>query len=208
MDVTQKTDREFVAAKRNPFAMERVTSIPYRFEHGNWQTQLRELRALNYRAAIVGPQGTGKTTMLSQLKDELEREVERETVYLFLPQDKVTRNDLLRETLAEDLSRKILLVDGVERLSIVQRLALFRTSANAQGLIVTSHNPLRFPPFRLPTWIRTRPNELVLDYVLSELRMDDPEVRAAGKKSFRIHKGNLRDVLRDLYDRHSSLRFR
>ena len=208
MALKQKTDQEFVPARRNPFAMERVTRIPYRFEQGNWVSQMGHLRDLGYRAAIVGPQGSGKTTLLSELEHRLEGEGERETVYLFLPHEKAEQKEMLDEVLSENLAGKILLIDGLERLPVFQRLRLFRASHGASGLIVTSHHPLRLPPFRLPTWIRTKTSELVLDYVLSELSMDAPEVRAAGKTSYRKRKGNLRDVLRDLYDRHAAKRFR
>lgn len=208
MALKQQTEQGFVPAKRNPFATEHVTRIPYRFENGNWVTHLRELRELDYRAAIVGPQGSGKTTLLSELEHRLSGDSEFETIYLFIPQEKTERQQMLGSALAQDLSRKVLLVDGIERIPVMQRLTLFRSSRDAAGLVVTSHYPMRLPPFRLSTWIRTRTSELVLDYVLSELSMDAPEVRAAGKTSYRNRKGNLRDVLRDLYDRHAAKRFR
>lgn len=208
MDLKQKSDHGFVPAKRNPFATENVTRIPFRFEQGNWVSHLGYLRELDYRGAIVGPQGSGKSTLLCELERQLAAIAERETSYLFIPLDKLEQKQILASALSENLAGKILLVDGIERLSVLDRLSLFRASRDASGLIVTAHRPLRLPPFRLPTWIRTQTSELVLDYVLSELRMDAPDVRAAGQMSYHKRKGNLREVLRDLYDRHSASRFR
>ncbi len=208
MALKQKSDHHFVPARRNPFATERVTRIPFRFEQGNWISHLNLLRDLEYRAAIVGPQGSGKTTLLGELEGQLAVLAERETIYLFLSRDKLEQKQILESALSENLAGKILLVDGIERLPVFERLSLFRASRDAGGLIVTAHRPMRLPPFRLPTWIRTQTSELVLDYVLSELSMDSPDVRAAGQTSYQRRKGNLREVLRDLYDRHAAKRFR
>jgi ABC-type branched-subunit amino acid transport system ATPase component len=208
MALKQQTDSNFVPARRNPFATEHVTRIPFRFEQGDWVSQLGRLRELDYRAAIVGPQGSGKTTLLCELERQLALIADGESIYVFLSQDKQEQQQALQSALAANLASKILLVDGIERLAVLDRLNLFRASREARGLIVTAHRPLRIPPFRLPTWIRTLTSELVLDYVLSELSMDAPDVRAAGQLSYQKRKGNLREVLRDLYDRHAAKRFR
>lgn len=208
MALKQKADHDFVPARRNPFATERVAKIPFRFDYGDWVSHLGHLRELEYRAAIVGPQGSGKTTLLCDLEQQLSAIAERETIYLFLPHDKLEQKQILKSALSESPVGKILLIDGIERLPMLDRMGLFRASRDAGGLIVTAHRPLRVPPFRLPTWIKTQTSELVLDYVLSELRMDSPDVRAAGQQSYQKRKGNLRDVLRDLYDRHAARRFR
>jgi hypothetical protein len=56
-----------VKARDNPFAVERVLGIHYRPQDGTWDDLLARLTALDYRAAIVGGHGTGKSTLLDDL---------------------------------------------------------------------------------------------------------------------------------------------
>ena len=53
-----------VAAKDNPFATHRVEAVSFRFAEGHWKDHLERLQSMNWRAAIVGNQGTGKTTLM------------------------------------------------------------------------------------------------------------------------------------------------
>jgi hypothetical protein len=206
MNVKHSTDNKIVPARRNPFAVEHVTKIRFRFEEGNWPSYLKRLEQLNYRAAIVGPRGSGKSTLLNDLQGQIVGDLDMH--YVFLPQDKESHPELLEAALEAAEKGKIILVDGLERISVRQKFRLFRQTYRRNGLIVTSHHTMRYPPFNLPTWVRTKTSELLLDYVLSELKMASPEIRAAGKSSLSKHRGNLREVLRDLYDRHAARRFK
>ena len=49
----------FVPARQNPFAIDRVTSLPFRLPEGDWPALMTRLQDLNYRGAVVGPHGTG-----------------------------------------------------------------------------------------------------------------------------------------------------
>ena len=202
------TDSKIVPARRNPFAVEHVTKIPFRFEEGDWLSNLKRLKDLNFRAAIVGPKGSGKSTLLNDLQQHIAERTDLETHHILLPREKAERAEAIDEALDAVEEGKVLLVDGLERGSISQKFKLFRSTSGRSGLVVTAHHPMRLPPFILPTWVRTQTSELLLDYVLSELKMAGPDVRAAGKRALTEHGGNLRNVLRDLYDRHASLRFK
>src|SRR6185436_15582003 len=59
-------------AADNPFAVRRVLAIRYRLSGETWEGLLERLAALRYRAAIVGPHGRGKTTLLEDLAPRLE----------------------------------------------------------------------------------------------------------------------------------------
>ncbi len=59
-------------ARDNPFAVQRVLTIRYRFLDGSWGDLLERLAALGFRAALVGPHGHGKTTLLEDLGARLD----------------------------------------------------------------------------------------------------------------------------------------
>jgi predicted AAA+ superfamily ATPase len=58
-------------ARDNPFAVQRVLAIRYRLSGVTWEELLARLAALRFRAAIVGPHGHGKTTLLEDLGERL-----------------------------------------------------------------------------------------------------------------------------------------
>ena len=58
-------------ARDNPFSTARLQHIRYRFQAGSWDGFLEDLKQRRYRGAIVGPEGTGKTTLLEDLEPRL-----------------------------------------------------------------------------------------------------------------------------------------
>jgi ABC-type bacteriocin/lantibiotic exporter with double-glycine peptidase domain len=70
-----------VSARHNPFASHHVEAIPFRFASGDLESNLERLRAMNWRGAIVGNQGSGKTTLMLELK-------------IWLSAESVTRTDI------------------------------------------------------------------------------------------------------------------
>ena len=61
-------------ARDNPFAVQRVHAIRYRLAGITWEELLERLAALGFRAALVGPHGHGKTTLLEDLGARLAEE--------------------------------------------------------------------------------------------------------------------------------------
>jgi predicted AAA+ superfamily ATPase len=59
-------------ARDNPFAAQRILTIRYRLAGITWEEMLERLAALRFRAAIVGPHGHGKTTLLEDLGERLD----------------------------------------------------------------------------------------------------------------------------------------
>jgi hypothetical protein len=49
-------------ARDNPFAVRRVLKLRYRLSESGWDELLARLERLDHRAAIVGAEGSGKTT--------------------------------------------------------------------------------------------------------------------------------------------------
>ena len=186
----------YLAAKDNPFTVQLTTSLPYRLIEGNWDLHLRRLRTFNHRASVVGPRGTGKSTLLKDLANKL-LENSCRCFELFLPHEKQFHDEMLRE--ARQLSKQgsVILVDGMERLSLPQRLRLLRCNK----IVATSHRPIRFPLFGLPIWIRTTTNLDILRDILSSLEIHPREIIIErAEQLFEKYRGNVREVLRELYD--------
>ena len=183
-------------ARDNPFATDRVLRIRYRPQGCTWEELLTRLAYLRYRAAIVGPDGTGKTTLLEDLESRL-------ATLGFTPKplrlDEAHRRfapDFARVFFAQLGPRDIILLDGAEQMS---RWAWWRfrsLSRKAGGLVITSHRP-----GLLPTLLEARTTPELLHEIVSDLLGAQAEaVRHQTRHLFHQHRGNLREVLRELYD--------
>lgn len=75
--VDRKPDslRPVFAAGGNPFTQQRIERLAYRFpDGGDWASNLERLKKLNFRALIVGGHGTGKSTLIRELRSRLSGE--------------------------------------------------------------------------------------------------------------------------------------
>ena len=186
-------------ARDNPFAVDRVLAVRYKPQGWTWEALLSRLEHLRYRAAIVGPQGSGKTTLLEDLGPRL---LARGFDPVFLRLHDEHRRfdaDQLRQIWSAG-ERTILLLDGAEQLLPPLWWRFRWQCRHAGGLIITSHRP-----GRLPTLVQTETSADLLDQILSDLGARCPDAGAL----YARWGGNLRDALRELYDRsamqHASL---
>ncbi|MEX0777553.1 MAG: hypothetical protein WD042_17750 [Phycisphaeraceae bacterium] len=184
-------------ARQNPFRVERVLQVRYQPQDDDWVTLLARLRSLHYRAAIVGPQGSGKTTLLDDVQPHLEQ-AGFDTVWLRLQQQQHRLDpEVLRPALAGATRRTVILFDGADHLHRWHWWRFLRQSRDAGGLIITSHKS-----GLLPTWLHTRTSPQLLGSILGQLlpaaRLPTP---ATIESLYHRHHGNLRDALRELYDR-------
>jgi hypothetical protein len=173
-------------ARENPFASWRVERIRYRPQGMGWDQIMARLEELNHRAAIVGPDGSGKTTLLEDLAGRLSgrfrvRLVVRDNGHEAAP---------LPTAFSAD---EVLLIDGADRLSWPRWRMLRWRSRRAAGLVVTSHRH-----GLLSTLIETGTSMELMRDLVGELTDDMP---ADLETLFHHHGGNVRDVLRLLYDR-------
>jgi hypothetical protein len=183
-------------ARDNPFAVQRVLTIRYRLQNGSWDDLLGRLAALNYRAAIVGDEGAGKTTLMEDLGDRLaESEWTVTPLRLNRNQPRFPRG-FLTPLLARLGPRDILLLDGAEQMGRFAWWRFLRRTRRCGGLIVTSHRS-----GLLPTLIHCTTTPQLLREIVRELldhRADD--LQPMLDSLFWKHGGNLRNALRDLYD--------
>jgi hypothetical protein len=184
-------------ARDNPFATNRVLRIRYELPDGDWPALLDRLDRLSWRAAIVGPHGTGKTTLLEDVQERLNaRGVP--TVSLRLDS---THRTFARETLDAALATvtpaHVICLDGAEQLTRLGWAAFQRRTRDAGGLIVTTHQA-----GLLPTLIECRTSAMLLDSIVSRLLSTSPRPATLPTPNdlFHRHRGNLRDALRELYD--------
>lgn len=189
-----------IRARDNPFRADRVLSLPYRLAGTSWEALLDRLAALDFRASIVGPEGSGKTT----LQEELERRLQqRGASTRWLRLRSADRRDALRLTrqlLDAAKPEDVLLVDGAEQLSAWAWRRFARRAGAQRGLIITTHRP-----GRLPTLVECRASPELLHELVKEV-LGGSDVSACGDLTalFHRHHGNLRLCLRELYDRHGS----
>lgn len=189
-------------ARLNPFAASRIEALEYRFSDGlGWPALMRRLEALGFRAALVGPEGRGKTTLLEQVASRLEA---RGAVLrrLTLGRGQRRLSSAERRRLLGDLGpREVLLIDGAQELDRRVWSRIRRRSRSAGGLVITSHQEGLLPTLRL---CETSP-ELLQDLVaelLDELGPGATDLRSLRLSSlYGRHGGNLRSALWELYDR-------
>jgi hypothetical protein len=183
-------------ARDNPFRVERLGRLAYRLEATRWDELLARLAALDHRAALVGPEGRGKSTLLAELGERLARErgLRLRAVTLRRGERKLDR--AARRRLLGGLdARDLLLVDGAQELSAWEWRWILWGSRAAAGLVVTSHRA-----GLLPTLLECRTTPALLAELIAELASDGAGLPPADEL-FARHAGNLRDALLDAFDR-------
>ncbi|TXT38622.1 MAG: hypothetical protein FD138_314 [Planctomycetota bacterium] len=182
-------------ARDNPFAVEHVLRLRYRFRDEDWPSFLNRLQSRNYRGAIVGPKGSGKTTLLEDLGEHLETLGLRVHRLFLNEQNRAYPAEFVRRAHGSLDERDVLLFDGCEQLSLPAWWRFRWETRRAGGLIITTHRP-----GRSPTLIECQTTrELFRDLVRS---LHEPTTLASEtlERLFEKHRGNLRDAIRELYD--------
>lgn len=181
-------------ARENPFASDRIERLAYRFPSGeSWESLLARLEVQQWRGTIVGPHGTGKTTLLEQLVPHLRARG-------FQPRLCTLRSESSDEEKQALLATSFgafdfVLLDGAEQFSPRQWRAFEEISQSAAGSVITQHQTGHWP-----TLLETAPSPaLLVDLVhtISGAKLSEAEADAL----FRHHRSNLRECLRTLYDR-------
>jgi len=187
-------------ARDNPFRTERVLQVRYRLR-GNWDELLTRLDRLGRRAAIVGPQGSGKTTLLEDLAPRLRNDGYIVRELRLDAQMPHFEPGFLEGFLPSLGTRDVVLFDGAEQLGSLGWDRFERGTRAAAGLVITAHRS-----GRLPSLIETSTSpELLRGLVEQILGERSADLRALLPALFERHRGNLREALRELYDRYADV---
>ena len=184
-------------ARDNPFATDRVLRVRYRPQGWTWDSLLQRLAELDYRGAIVGPEGRGKTTLLEDFGGQLQaRGWAVKDLRLSSERPRFSRS-FLREFFASVGGRDVLLLDGAEQMGRFAWWDFLRRSRRARGLVITSHRS-----GLLPTLVECKTSAALLRGIVADLH------RAAAVDDdceglFARHGGNVREALRELYHVHA-----
>ena len=180
----------------NPFRASCMDALEYRLRGTTWDALLSRLRSLDYRAAIVGPHGVGKSTLLRRMAKKLESTGKSTR----LIQARSTHTDFsagyFQTALGEVNASTMVLFDSAERLNPRQWKTLQTCAAGFGGLVITVHRP-----HRLPTLIECAPTIDTLDTLVETLAPNHADdLRPYAHARYHHHSGNIRNVLRDCYD--------
>ncbi len=183
----------------NPFSSRHVRpgATPFFFLPGQSAAGLIDLlRARGWRGEIVGPHGSGKSSLVASLLPAI-RDAGRQPLLIELHDgQRRLPVDLRREAALHD--GLVVIVDGYEQLSFWSRVQLKRfCRRRGLGLLVTSHEPVGLPPL-----FRTNPTPALARQIVEFLLEGRPPLIDSEEiaQRFERHRGDLRELLFELYD--------
>jgi energy-coupling factor transporter ATP-binding protein EcfA2 len=186
-------------AERNPFATRcvRPGAIQYRFANsGSGNEIIEALRQHDWQGEIVGPHGSGKSTLvqtLIPLLSEAGREVRHFSLHAGQSRLPISGLDLRHWGTSTQI-----IVDGYEQLGSWTRTLIHRIcKVQGCGLLLTTHQPTGWPLLMQTAASLEMTQAIVRDLQpASELRILDHDVQL----SFQKHAGNIREVFFELHD--------
>ncbi len=132
-------------ARENPYRVEQLHALKFRFYNDSWDSLMSRLLAANYRGAIIGPHGTGKTTLTLELVERLKTLDFNVNSLRINSEHKTQAAALVEEWLLNANTAQILILDGAEQLSFFSWRKLLRCAKLFQGFIITCHSPSKLP---------------------------------------------------------------
>lgn len=191
----------------NPFATRcfQPGALDYEFfGKQEWSTFAKQCRNQRGCSLIVGPHGTGKSTLLITLAKELmtlDPEIRIES--LFLHNDGKSSKRFLK-SYSNWHKSDIVLLDGFEQLSFIRRIQICVSARwNSWSVIATTHRNFLGCPVLWRTSIDATTERWVMAKLL-ESRPTDVLSQALSSEDWRVsrvrHQQNLRESLFDMYD--------
>ncbi len=180
----------------NPFAARRIEALAFRLPDGlTWDAFLDRCAAAKWRGAVVGPRGSGKTTLFEQLAPRLRERGFVPHLFRLQAESPIAEKQGLLTRVRSMRAPDFLLLDGAEQLTTREWLTLHSAASSMAGCLITVHRTSR-----LPTLLETKTSPALLIELAAELtgeRLTNADATALYKRHF----GNLRECLRTLYDK-------
>lgn len=183
-------------ARANPFRAGLIERLGYQLDDAGWKQLLARFAAQHMRGVLVGPHGSGKTTLREELAWRLEQEGWR--IRTLVPgAGRAPTWAELRRFAAHADARTLLSIDGLDRIGALGWWHLRRMAGSGPAILATSHVHGRLPTLHEH---RTSP-ELLHDLVAALVPASvSPGLRERCSGLFARHHGNVRACLRELYN--------
>jgi hypothetical protein len=178
--------------------VQRVDALRYRLAGGP-EALADRFDSLGRRAAIVGPHGSGKTSLLAALAPVLAVRG-LATRGLRLHRGERRLGPAGERWLAGAAPGVVMVLDGSDELGLAAWLRVLARSRAAAGLLVATHRR-----GLLPVLHRCRPGPALLGELMADLDAGCRCALPAPGELFARHGGNLRLALRELYDLHAAM---
>jgi hypothetical protein len=164
-----------------------------------WESILGTLRASGWWGQIVGPHGTGKSTLLVELLARLDREGVG-SAHFELHDGQRRFPYSLDRLLEHEPIPHLIVIDGYEQLGFWSRRQVTRwCRRRSVGLLVTTHVPFHFPTI-FETEVSVRMAESLvyrhLESIGSDVSITPEEIRTR----FESSDGSVRELFFSLYD--------
>ena len=184
-------------ANNNPFRRSEIAKLRYKLNDVQMHALTSLLQKHHYSGVILGPHGTGKSTLLEDLQSRL-TDLGRSTQYLRLHREspKQEKRQAIKNILLLPKD-SILFLDGGENLGWLRWLLFsFQLRWNKVSVIATVHYPCP-----LPTLFRTRKDTSLMLKLTQQLAGEfwSPYLKNLALKTYRQNNGNMREVFRACY---------
>ena len=183
----------------NPFSTRFVRPAANEFlfdDEDSVELIVDRLEAGGRSGQIVGPHGTGKSTLLHALREELTARGRQ--IALYELHDGQRRLPTAAGEIDLWNENTVVIADGYEQLSWWSRRSLKAACRRALcGLLVTSHEDVGLTPL-----YQTLPDESIAQQIVSRLMQGHPPVISADDvtEHFAYCRDNIREMLFELYD--------
>lgn len=187
----------------NPFATcwTRPDVLPRHERAGQGADDLLvQLKKATWQGQVVGPHGSGKTSLLMEVNRRLS---ERKRTPLWLPIEASKVRPLIRQICRFADDRTVVLMEGFERANRWHQHRLLAACAGrGSGWLITTHERLRSRRTPVVAQVRATVETALLLYEHLTQQRSSPVTRDHVVRSFREQSGNLREVWFDLYEQH------
>lgn len=182
----------------NPFRSSCVDGVRYTSLSLTTKRLYERFCILDYKAAIVGDHGRGKSTLLRAVGQLLNDDSVPTTLVFINDTVPFPRNR--QKSLVKNLNAEtVVLIDGIDLLSKLRRRRFLRyLSKRCKGVLAVSHSrpglPILTECISSSELLKRIVKTLLDDHGLSMIE------NAMIENVFQRHKGNIRDCLSELYD--------